>query len=181
VIISFYQNIDIISQNLRIQMLKEISKKLTMKKTFFVTQLESFFNTITQEYQEVIKAKDVENSLSQEKLNKCEIDIENLVEIKNKLQKSGELDKRQITTLQEEVTRLRQNSDNTYNQNLASENRELKKRVESKDDSQEVDQLKAKIKQLQGFISKGATAYNDNLANQSSEKLIREISESLKK
>ncbi|HIP02056.1 MAG TPA: hypothetical protein EYG75_00905, partial [Campylobacterales bacterium] len=61
-------------------MLKEISKKLTMKKTFFVTQLESFFNTISQEYQEIISAKEVENSLLTEKLNKHELDIKNLVE-----------------------------------------------------------------------------------------------------
>ena len=162
-------------------MLKDISKKLTMKKTFFVTQLESFFNTISQEYQEVINAKDVENSLLIEKLNKHELDIKNLVEIKNRLQKIEEIDKKHIASLQEEVGRLRQTSDNTYNQNLANENRELKKRVDSKDDSAELTELRAKVKQLQDFISKGATAYNDNLANQSSEKLIREISKSLKK
>jgi len=163
------------------KMLKEISKKLTMKKTFFVTQLESFFNTISQEYQEIISAKEVENSLLTEKLNKHELDIKNLVEIKNKLQKIEEIDKKHIASLQEEVGRLRLTSDNTYNQNLANENRELKKRVELKDDSAELQELRAKVKQLQGFISKGATAYNDNLANQNSEKLIREISKSLKK
>lgn len=162
-------------------MLKEISKKLTMKKTFFVTQLESFFNTISQEYQEIINAKEVENSILQEKINKLEQDVKNLVDIKNKLQKAEEIDKKRIESLQEEVSRLRLSSDNTYNQNLANENRELKKRVESKDDSAELHELRAKVKQLQDFISKGATAYNDNLANQSSEKLIQEISESLKK
>jgi len=162
-------------------MLKEISKKLTMKKTFFVTQLESFFNTISQEYQEIINAKEVENSILMEKLKKQELDINNLIEIKNKLQKAEEIDKRRIVSLQEEVSRLRQSSDNTYNQNLANENRELKKRIESKNDSAELHELRAKVKQLQGFISKGANAYNDNLANQSSEKLIQEISESLKK
>ena len=162
-------------------MLKEISKKLTMKKTFFVTQLESFFNTITQEYQEIINQKEVELSILQEKCNKQELDIKNLVEIKNKLQKGQEIDKKHILSLQEEVTKHRQSSDNGYNQNLATENRELKKRLESKDDSGELHELKSKVKQLQGFISKGANAYNDNLANQSSEKLIQEISDSLKK
>ncbi len=162
-------------------MLKEISKKLTMKKTFFVTQLESFFNTISQEYQEIINAKEIENSILQEKINKQEQDVKNLVEIKNRLQKIEEIDKKRIASLQEEVSRLRLSSDNTYNQNLANENRELKKRVDSKDDSAELHELRAKVKQLQGFISKGATAYNDNLANQNSEKLIQEISKSLKK
>jgi tricorn protease-like protein len=124
-------------------MLKEISKKLTMKKTFFVTQLESFFNTITQEYQEIIGEKEIEISILQEKLNKQEKDIQNLVEIKGKLQKIEEIDKKRIDSLQEEVSRLRLSSDNTYNQNLANENRELKKRVESKDDSTELHQLRA--------------------------------------
>ncbi len=162
-------------------MIREISKKLTMKKTFFVTQLETFFNAISQEYQELLNEKDLENSILTQKLQKCEKDIENLVEIKNKLLKNEELDKSKINSLQEELSRLRQNSDNTYNQNLASENRELKKRLESKDDSAELLELRNKVKQLQSFISKGANAYNDNLANQSSEKLIREISDSLKK
>jgi predicted RNase H-like nuclease (RuvC/YqgF family) len=162
-------------------MLKEISKKLTMKKTFFVTQLESFFNSITQEYQEIINSKDVEISIMQEKLNKQEIDIKNLVEIKNSLQKSEDIYKKQIKSLQDEVTKLRQSSDNSYNQNLENENRELKKQIRSKDDSTEIQSLKQKIKQLQNIIAKGATAYNDNLANQNSEKLIQEISQSLKK
>jgi predicted RNase H-like nuclease (RuvC/YqgF family) len=162
-------------------MLKEISKKLTMKKTFFVTQLESFFNSITQEYQEIINSKDVEISIMQEKLNKQEIDIKNLVEIKSSLQKSEDIYKKQIKSLQDEVTKLRQSSDNSYNQNLENENRELKKQIRSKDDSTEIQSLKQKIKQLQNIIAKGATAYNDNLANQNSEKLIQEISQSLKK
>jgi len=162
-------------------MIREISKKLTMKKTFFVTQLETFFNAISQEYQELLNEKELENSILSEKLNKCETDIQNLVEIKNKLLKAEELSKKQISSLQEEVTRLRQSSDNTYNQNLASENRELKQRLESKGDSQELHQLRGKVKQLQGFISKGANAYNDNLANHNSEQLIKDISDSLKK
>jgi predicted RNase H-like nuclease (RuvC/YqgF family) len=152
-----------------------------MKKTFFVTQLESFFNSITQEYQEIINSKDVEISIMQEKLNKQEIDIKNLVEIKNSLQKSEDIYKKQIKSLQDEVTKLRQSSDNSYNQNLENENRELKKQIRSKDNSTEIQSLKQKIKQLQNIIAKGATAYNDNLANQNSEKLIQEISQSLKK
>lgn len=162
-------------------MLKEISKKLTMKKTFFVTQLESFFNTITQEYQEIINAKEIENSLLQEKINKLELDVKNLVEIKNRQNKTIEIEQKRLESLQDEVKNLRQSSDSSYNQNLARENRELKQQLESKDDSEELAELKTKIKQLQGFISKGATAYNENLANQNSEKLIQEINESLKK
>ncbi len=163
------------------QMVKEISKKLTMKKTFFVTQLESFFGTISQEYQEIVNQKEIENSILQEKLNKLELDVKNLVEIKKSLNKSAEIEKKRLESLQAEVEKLRQSSNNSYNQNLANENRELKKQLESKDDSSELFELKAKIKQLQSFISKGATAYGDNLANQKSEQLIQEISQSLKK
>ncbi len=162
-------------------MLKEISKKLTMKKTFFVTQLESFFNTITQEYQEVINTKEIENSILQEKNNKLEQDVKNLVQIKNSLTKKLEIEQKRVQSLQNEVEKIRQYSDNSYNQNLLEENRELKKRVDSKDESTQLQELKTKVKQLQSFISKGANAYNDNLANQNSEKLIQEISRSLKK
>ncbi len=162
-------------------MVKEISKKLTMKKTFFVTQLESFFNTISQEYQELVNQKEIENSILQEKLNKLELDVKNLVEIKRSLSKSTEIEKKRVQSLQEELISLREKSDNSYNQNLANENRELRKRLESKDDSSELHELRAKIKQLQGFISKGANAYSDNLANQNSEQLIQEINQSLKK
>jgi len=162
-------------------MLKEISKKLTMKKTFFVTQLESFFNTITQEYQEVINTKEIENSILQEKNSKLEQDVKNLVQIKNSLTKKLEIEQKRVESLQNEVEKIRQHSDNSYNQNLLEENRELKKRVESKDESTQLQELKAKVKQLQSFISKGANAYSNNLANQNSEKLIQEISKSLKK
>ncbi|MCH9814493.1 MAG: hypothetical protein K0U47_11200 [Epsilonproteobacteria bacterium] len=162
-------------------MLKEISKKLTMKKTFFVTQLESFFNSIVQEYQEIINQKEIENSLLQEKIKKLEIDINNLVEIRNKQAKTIEIEAKRVTSLQEEVKTLRQSSNSSYNKSLAQENRELKKQLDSEEESEELQELKAKIKQLQSFISKGATAYSENLANQNSEKLIQEINDSLKK
>lgn len=162
-------------------MLKEISKKLTMKKTFFVTQLESFFNTITQEYQEIINQKEIENSILQEKLSKLEHDVKNLVEIKNNLTKKLEHEEKRVEKLQEEVITLRESSSNEYNQNLAQENRELRQRLESGSDSEELLALKERVKQLQTFISKGANVYNSNLANQKSEALIQEISESLKK
>jgi len=156
-------------------MIKEISKKLTMKKTFFVTQLESFFNTISQEYQELINAKEIENSILQEKVNKLELDVKNLVEIRRKLEKSEQIYKKQIESMQAQTVTLRKSNSN-IDQSIG-----LKNKIEAKDDTQELEKLKAKIKQLQGFISKGATAYSDNLANQKSEELIQEISQSLKK
>ncbi len=162
-------------------MIKEISKKLTMKKTFFVTQLESFFNTISQEYQEIINEKEIENKILQEKINKFEIDIKNLVNIKDTLTKKSEIDKKQIESLQNELKMVKDTQGQEYSERLVKENIELKKRLEAKDDSQELNELKAKIKQLQSYISKGATAYNNNLVNQKSEDLIQEISQSLKR
>ncbi len=156
-------------------MIKEISKKLTMKKTFFVTQLESFFNTISQEYQEIINEKEIENSILQERVNKLELDVKNLVEIRRKLEKSEQIHKKQIESMQAQTVTLRKSS------NIIDQSIGLKNKIEAKDDTQELEKLKAKIKQLQGFISKGATAYSNNLANQKSEELIQEISQSLKK
>lgn len=65
--------------------MKDIAKKLSMKKTFFVTQLESFFSSITQEYQEKFHDLEVKNKLSHDKIQKQQRDIDSLVEIRNNL------------------------------------------------------------------------------------------------
>jgi hypothetical protein len=165
----------------RIIMTSEITKKLSMKKTFFATQLDSLFNSISSEYQNLINKKDIEISLLQEKIDKQENDIKNLVEIKNKFMKNSDIENRRLESLQVEVNKLRNLSNNEYNQNLANENRELKRKLQSNDDSNEIKELKEKIIKLQGYITKGANAYSSNLSDQKSEKLIQEISQSLKK
>jgi hypothetical protein len=162
-------------------MTSEIAKKLSMKKTFFTTQLDSLFNTISHEYQDVINKKDIEISLQKEKIDKLELDIKNLVDIKNNFLKNKDIEDKRLQSLQSEIEKHRSSSDNSYNQNLALENRELKKRLSQGGDSDEIKELKDKIIKLQGFITKGASAYSDNLSNQNSEQLIREISQSLKK
>ncbi len=166
-------------------MLKEISKKLTMKKTFFTTQLEGFFNSITQEYQTIIHELEVEKRVLAEKITKLEKDVDNLVEIKKKYEKSDQIDKRRIKELQSSLASSKNVHSGAYTENLQQENESLKKALkdlkEAPRDDEETDALKAKIKQLQSYISKGASAYNDSLMSEKKEEIIKEISESLKK
>ena len=147
-------------------MLKEISKKLTMKKTFFITQLEGFFNAISHEYQEIIHQKELENSILEEKIAKCEKDIKNLVSIKEDLiLKISEQDE-YIKNLEKRVNQS-QNENKGENFNL--------------EHFQEVEKLKEQIQKLQNIISKGAKSYKDTLHNQNKEALIEEITKTLKK
>ncbi len=166
-------------------MLKDISKKLTMKKTFFVTQLEGFFNAVSQEYQELIQEKEVENSLLKEQNNELQKDIKNLVAIKQEMLTKLAIEKKHITTLQDSLEKFQDANDETSVQKLLEENKILKAKLttiqghESQD--QEINILKQKVKKLQGIISKGANAYNNNMTNQNTEAIIEEISKSIKK
>ncbi len=146
-------------------MLKEITKKLTMKKTFFTTQLESFFDTISQEYQDLLHAKELEISLLKEKNAKLERDVENLVKIKHDLQ--AKLDAQRVK-IQEKPSRP--TSEATTHTPTATPERDA-----------EVEELKAKIKKLQEYISRGASAYGEHLLNQKNEALIKEITEQIKR
>jgi len=166
-------------------MLKEISKKLTMKKTFFTTQLDGFFNSITQEYQDAIHQIEVEKRVLQEKVIKLEQDVKNLVEIKNKYERSSSIDKRLINDYKDNLANTKQLSSSAYSQKLQQENQLLKDELEKLKKTQtqpkEVEELKEKVKKLQGYLAKGVSAYNDNIITQKNEELIKEINESLKK
>jgi len=165
--------------------LQDISKKLTMKKTFFTTQLEGFFNSITQEYNNLIHELEVEKRLIEEKASKLEKDVENLVEIKKNYEKSSQIDKRRIQELQETLAKSRNIGSSAYTETLQNENATLKKELESlksnHHDSQEVQQLQENVDRLKGFLAKGANPYQDNLMSEKKEDIIKEISESLKK
>ena len=166
-------------------MLKDISKKLTMKKTFFTTQLEGFFNSITQEYNNIIHELEVEKRLTEEKATKLEKDVENLVTIKKEYEKSSKIDKRRIKELQESLAKSRNVGSSAYTQTLQNENRTLKKELEAlksdHHDSKEMQVLEEKVQKLQGFLAKGSNPYAENISNENKENIIREISESLKK
>jgi CHASE3 domain sensor protein len=166
-------------------MLQEISKKLTMKKSFFTTQLEGFFNSISNEYQEFIHKLEVQNSLLQEKIAELEKDIKNLVEIKNRYEKESEIDKRRIRELQESLAKGKNLSSTAFTETLQKENEKLKRELEelrsSSVDKNEVKELKDKLSKLQNYISKGASVYNETITSQRSEELLKEISEALKK
>lgn len=158
-------------------MLKEISKRLTMKKSFFVTQLEGFFNAITQEYQELIHQKEVENSLLEEKIQKLEQDIENLVEIRRQL--TDQLGDRERYIEKLEAEKAADHSSDAHYKKLLEENLALKKRLENRSD-EESDKLKAEIERLRKIIAGGGKTYQDTLTEQERNALIEEISKSLK-
>ena len=158
-------------------MLKDISKKLTMKKTFFATQLEGFFNSISQEYQEVIYKLEFENRLLKEKNEKLEKDIANLISIRQNLTKELEIDQQRL----KEATNTK---GTTQYKKLLQENEELKiklTQLTSIDNKDELEILKQKNKKLQKYISKGANAYTQNIMDQKSEDIIKEIQQNLSK
>ena len=156
-----------------------------MKKTFFTTQLEGFFNSITQEYQTLIHELEVEKRVLEEKVQKLEKDVTNLVQIKKEHEKTSEIDKRRIREFQETLSSSKDMHSGAYAQNLQKENATLKNKISALEkngiNSEEIKLLQEKIQKLQGYISKGANAYSTNLMSEQKENIIKEISESLKK
>jgi len=161
-------------------MLKDISKKLTMKKSFFVTQLEGFFNAITQEYQELIHQKEVENSLLEEKVQKLQKDIDNLVAIRKELTQALHEQKEQTEKLAETLHEQQALSSDALTKKLLEENRALKEALQNRE-SDETEKLRAQLKKLQTIIAKGGDSYRDTLDTQNKEALIEEINKSLKR
>jgi predicted RNase H-like nuclease (RuvC/YqgF family) len=164
-------------QEQRGAMLKDISRKLTMKKSFFVTQLEGFFNAISQEYQDLIHQKEVENSLLEEKIQKLEHDVANLVQIRHELQ--AEVSQKDALIERLENDAGRENNDPHY-QKLLEENISLREQLRE-NRSDEVDALKAELKKMRSILTKGAGSYQDTLSQQQKERLIEEITKNLKK
>ena len=158
-------------------MLKDISKKLTMKKSFFVTQLEGFFNSISQEYQALIHQKEVENSLLSEKVEKLEQDIANLVAIRHRLEEELEARDAQIRHLE---SRLSAPGNDAQYQKLLEENLALREQLKS-GRSEEVERLKEQLRTLRTMLTQGAGGYRDALSEQQKEALVEEITKSLKK
>jgi cell division protein FtsB len=166
-------------------MLKEISKKLTMKKTFFTTQLEGFFNSITQEYQDLIHQIELEKRVLEEKIAKLEKDIKNLVDIKNRYERNLDIDKKLIKDYKETLANTKHLNSPAYIEKLKKENELLREEIEklklSRENPKEVDDLKDEVKKLKSHLAKGISAYNDNINSQKSEELIKEITKQLKK
>ncbi len=167
-------------------MLNEIAKKLALKKTFFMTQLDSFFNALQNEYQELIHKQDLELSLLKEKLQKYQKDIENLVKIRDNLSK-------QLTELRAENSRLKlllsKKENGRLDDTLVKENSKLARKVESLEyelerlskENRMLLEIKDKILNLQSNISKGAESYTQNMLQKKNEDIIKEIKEYLKK
>lgn len=159
-------------------MLKDISKKLTMKKSFFVTQLEGFFNAISQEYQDLIHQKEVENSLLEERLHKLENDVQNLVQIREELTERLKEKEHYIEKLEHKKS-IADGSEDKHYKKLLEENQRLKEQLRQ-NKSEEVDTLKAQIEKLRTLLSKGGNSYQNTLSDQHKEAIIEEISKSLK-
>jgi len=166
-------------------MLKEISKKLTMKKTFFTTQLEGFFNSISQEYQEAIHKIELEKRALEERIADLEKDVKNLVEIKKAYENELKLDKSLISEYKSTLDTSSTADTNSYTKKLEDENlylkEELKKTKLHLDKNEEVESLKDQIKKLQAHLAKGISAYNDNISRQKSEEIIKEIKNNISK
>jgi len=157
----------------------ELAKKLSMKKTFFVTQLESFFSSITSEFQEKLNSLEVENKLLKEQNEKLNYDVKNLVDIKNKLLKEIEEINSEKKSLEDEVITLKTLSNDERNLELLRENNKLKKETTTL--VEEIEALKQKINNLQTFLQKGAGAYNQSILEQKKEEVIKEITKNITK
>ncbi len=155
----------------------ELVKKLSMKKTFFVTQLESFFSSITQEFQEKITNLEVENKILIERNKKLEYDVNNLVKIKNELQVQLESAQDTIDLLSSQLERVKEGKALDYPK-VTLENERLKKEIEN---------LKDKIKKLEDKSTikptphRVANAYNQTMMQKKNEEIIKEITKNLKK
>ena len=164
-------------------MLKEISQKLTMKKSFFITQLEGFFNSITQEYQEAIHKIELEKRALEERIADLEKDVKNLVEIKKAYENELKLDKKLLNDYKNTLHTTNNFSSTAYMKKMEDENKILKEEIErlknSQNNSDEIDSLKNQIKKLQAHLAKGISAYNDNINRQKSEEIIKEIKKSI--
>ncbi len=167
-------------------MLNDISKKIALKKTFFITQLDTLLNTLQQEYQDALHKQRLELSLLKQQNEKYEQDIKNLVKIRSDLSK-------QLTALKAENSRLKlmlTKKDTSFlNEKLLEDNNNLEKEVESlkseleklSKENRDLLEIKDKIVNLQSYISKGAMAYNQNILQKKSEDLIKDIKETLTK
>jgi FtsZ-binding cell division protein ZapB len=157
----------------------ELAKKLSMKKTFFVTQLESFFSTMTTEFQDKINSLELENKLLKEQNDKLNYDVKNLVEIKNRLLNEIEEFKQEKKSLQDELQSLKVISNDERNLELIRENNKLKNKTNSL--VEEIESLKQKISNLQTFLQKGAGAYSSSILEQKKEEVIKEITKNISK
>ena len=150
-----------------------------MKKTFFVTQLESFFSTMTTEFQEKVSSLELENKLLKEQNEKLNYDVKNLVDIKNSLLEEIEEFKKERKELQDELQSLKVISNDERNLELIRENNKLKNKTNSL--VKEIEGLKDKIGNLQTFLQKGAGAYGNSILEQKKEEVIREITRNITK
>ena len=159
--------------------MEDLTKKLSMKKTFFVTQLESFFSSITTEFTQKLSSYEVENRVLKQENEKLSYDVENLVKIKEKLTLELEEKSSEIDELKRELTFVKEVSTDEQNLELIRENNRLKSTVSSQ--KKELETLNQKLKNIQNFASKGANPYNQSILDKKNEEIVKEITQNLKK
>ncbi len=159
--------------------MEDLTKKLSMKKTFFVTQLESFFSSITTEFTQKLSSYEVENRVLKQENKKLSYDVQNLVKIKESLSKQVEKKTSELKELEKELIYVKEVSSDEQNLELIRENNKLKTTLSTQ--KEELDSLNQKIKTLQNFASKGANPYNQSILNKKNEDIVREITQNLKK
>ena len=150
-----------------------------MKKTFFVTQLESFFSSITTEFTQKLNSYEVENKILKQENEKLSYDVKNLVKIKEKLSSQLEEKISELKVLEKELIYVKEISTDEQNLELIRENNKLKSTISTQ--KEELDSLNQKLKNLQSFASKGANPYNQTILDKKNEEIVKEITESLKK
>ena len=159
--------------------MENLTKKLSMKKTFFVTQLESFFSSMTSEFTQKLSSYEIENRVLKQENEKLKYDVENLVKIKNNLTYNMEEQNTTLKELKSELAYVKEVSTNDQNLELIRQNNRLKKTLDAKED--ELKELKEKLKNFQNFASKGTNPYNQSILNKKNEEIVKEITQSLRK
>ncbi len=144
-----------------------------MKKTFFVTQLESFFSSITTEFTQKLSSYEVENKVLKQENEKLKYDVDNLVKIKEELLSQVAQKTSQIDELKKELVYVKEVSTDEQNLELIRENNKLKNTITSQ--KEEIENLNQKLKKLQNFASKGKNPYNQSILEKKNEEIVKEI------
>ncbi len=158
--------------------MEDLAKKLSMKKTFFVTQLESFFSSITSEFTQKLNSYEVKNNLLKEENKKLKYDVENLVKIKQDLHQKLEEKEQKIKSLQKDLIYAKEISTDEQNLELIRENNKLKNLLSTQEE--EIKRLNERLKKLQNFATKGASAYNQTMLEKKNEEIVKKITQNLK-
>jgi len=159
--------------------MKELIKKLSLKKAFFATQLESFFNSMVLEFQEKCNSLQTQNKLLEEKNKKLEYDVKNLEKIKKDLLALLEEEEKKNKLLTQELQKVKKSNLDEEKIFLSQENEKLKSKIA--DLNSEIKKIEEKFFKMQAVLKKGTNAYKENLLEKKTEELLKEITKNISK